>query len=66
MPDTISSFNVGSYQGGILPAIPAVVAQTALPGAAPALGLGLNVITVIVAGDVTINSQFSNMSIQRR
>ena len=66
MPLT-SSVSSGSYPGPMPPApAPPAVAETALVAGSPALGLGLNQITIIVAGDVNISSTVQGVVIQRR
>lgn len=64
MPEMKDSFAPGSYPG--LPAAPPVLPQTPLPAGAPILGLGLNVIIILVSGDVRVTSSLENTSIVPR
>ena len=53
---------------GTTPAAPTppAVAAVALPGGAPTLGLNLGTVTIIIAGDVNLETSFSNAVVQRR
>lgn len=64
----VTFMQLGSYPGPLpLAPTPPAVAATAYPAGAPAPGLNLRPIILIVAGDVDVtSSQLGALSIQRR
>lgn len=70
MPEFDSGFTEGnageSYPGSTPPAPQRTAPATALAAGAPALGLGLANVIIIVSGDVNVTSTFPSSTVQRR
>lgn len=72
MPEAQESFGIGGQIQGSAPGpvptspTPPATAATALPGTVPTLGLGLQNIILIVAGDITVTANIPNATIIRR